>query len=132
MFSPSLPRENSVFLYTAQFPTTTMTSADFSVYRNTKPNLRPPSVRLLSFNLSPPYLLIRNQQLSGFVLLCILTLPYQPLIRFLFVGTDLCSLAYFRLTLTGCTLATCFNATLPKHFGTFTLWINSDTKKKRP
>lgn len=30
--------------------TTTMTSADFSAYRNTEPNLRPPSVRRLSFN----------------------------------------------------------------------------------
>jgi len=29
-FSPSLSRETSVFLYTALFPTSTMTSADFS------------------------------------------------------------------------------------------------------
>ena len=67
------------------------TVADFSdISTRDFGDLPPPgrSVRLLSFNLSPLYLLIRNQQLTGFVLLCILTPPYQPLIQFLSVGTD--------------------------------------------
>ncbi len=41
---PFLVCEPSAF-FIGSFPTSTMTSADFLVYRNTEPNPRPPSVR---------------------------------------------------------------------------------------
>jgi hypothetical protein len=99
-----------------RLPATTMTSADFSTYRNTEPNSRPPSacpeldsgVRLLSFALCSLHLLKTNNNLSDFVLMWILILDFEPLIQFLFVDTELCSLAYFSASLTRSHLATCY------------------------
>ena len=44
---------------------------------------------------------------AGIDMLCCLTLPTQPLMRFLSVGTNLCSPAYFRPRLTAGALAAC-------------------------
>ena len=86
-----------------------MVSADFSIYRNTEPNSRPPPVRAFSFGQS--LLNLHNKHFSALHrdvdMLCCLILFTMPHIQFLSVSTDFCSLASFSLNLAVNDLATC-------------------------
>ena len=72
-----------------------LTSADPSEFL-TKPIVprgqicRPPRVRVTASTPHPPHLLGNHLMAMGFVLSCGLTLVPQPLMRFVFLGSELC------------------------------------------
>jgi len=51
---------------------------------------RPPRVRVTASTPHPPHLLGNHLMATGFILSCILTLGPQPLMRFVFLGSELC------------------------------------------
>ncbi len=99
MFSPSLFCETSAYLFCSSCSTTTMASADLSAciarMHGDLPRRcgeRSRTIRAFSFCLFLPDLPERVLlYLWGFAKVCLLTLPFQPHIRFLFVSTDICS-----------------------------------------
>ena len=82
-----------------------MTFADFLAHRNRIYSRISPGKYILFPSIAAESTPIRLLA-KDFVLLCTLIHVIEPLIPFLFVSTEVCSLAFFTATLTGNQLAT--------------------------